>query len=177
MPMSAIWRCTAKGPFTTRGSPTRRSTLSRRAPSKDKGRPATTASRASSRRCISTSCPCRRQSRRPAASTAPQQGTERRSSTARRGAAPAMCRRLSRNRVGTPTRRRKSGSTISRPKGRPTGATAPVRCALYWTQKVHKGGFYHDGRFADLHEVVDHYDDHFHLQLTDQEKSDLIAYL
>ena len=32
-------------------------------------------------------------------------------------------------------------------------------------------------RFGDLHEVVDHYDDHFHLQLTDREKSDLIAYL
>ena len=54
--------------------------------------------------------------------------------------------------------------------------TSPLR-ALWDLKKIHKGGFYHDGRFGDLHEVVDHYDDHFHLQLTDREKSDLIAYL
>jgi len=29
----------------------------------------------------------------------------------------------------------------------------------------HKGGFYHDGRFATLNEVVDHYDGHFKLSL------------
>jgi hypothetical protein len=30
-----------------------------------------------------------------------------------------------------------------------------------------KGGFYHDGRFADLNAVVNHYNNFFKLQLTD----------
>jgi hypothetical protein len=40
-----------------------------------------------------------------------------------------------------------------------------------------KGGFYHDGRFATLLDVVNHYDTHFGLGLTDAEKSDLVEYL
>src|SRR5215469_759638 len=40
-----------------------------------------------------------------------------------------------------------------------------------------KGGFYHDGRFADLNAVVDHYNTCMNLGLTDSEKSDLIQYL
>ncbi|MGQ0560636.1 MAG: hypothetical protein ACT443_02030 [Gemmatimonadota bacterium] len=40
-----------------------------------------------------------------------------------------------------------------------------------------KGGFYHDGRFADLAAVVDHYNRHFKLQLTAAERADLIEYL
>jgi hypothetical protein len=40
-----------------------------------------------------------------------------------------------------------------------------------------KGGFYHDGRFADLAAVVAHYDQHFKLQLTAQERTNLIEYL
>jgi hypothetical protein len=40
-----------------------------------------------------------------------------------------------------------------------------------------KGGFYHDGRFADLNAVVDHYNTCMRLGLTDGEKSDLIQYL
>ncbi|HYU44945.1 MAG TPA: hypothetical protein VEK84_02055 [Terriglobales bacterium] len=40
-----------------------------------------------------------------------------------------------------------------------------------------KGGFYHDGRFADLNAVVDHYNSCMSLGLTDGEKSDLIQYL
>jgi hypothetical protein len=40
-----------------------------------------------------------------------------------------------------------------------------------------KGGFYHDGRFADLGAVVDHYNQFFGLNLTPQEKNDLIEYL
>jgi hypothetical protein len=40
-----------------------------------------------------------------------------------------------------------------------------------------KGGFYHDGRFADLGAVVDHYDRTFGLSLGDAEKSDLVEYL
>ena len=39
------------------------------------------------------------------------------------------------------------------------------------------GGFYHDGRFADLNAVVNHYDKCMNLGLTDSEKSDLIQYL
>jgi cytochrome c peroxidase len=38
-------------------------------------------------------------------------------------------------------------------------------------------GFYHDGRFATLRDVVEHYDTQFHLGLTNQEKADLIEYL
>ena len=40
-----------------------------------------------------------------------------------------------------------------------------------------KGRFYHDGRFATLADVVDHYQTLLHLGLTDQEKHDLIEYL
>ncbi|MGQ0815015.1 MAG: hypothetical protein ACT4O1_11185 [Gemmatimonadota bacterium] len=40
-----------------------------------------------------------------------------------------------------------------------------------------KGGFYHDGRFADLAAVVDHYDSHLRLGLTADEKTNLIEYL
>jgi len=40
-----------------------------------------------------------------------------------------------------------------------------------------KGGFYHDGRFADLAAVVDHYDRFFKLGLSDAEKRDLVEYL
>jgi Cytochrome c len=44
-----------------------------------------------------------------------------------------------------------------------------------WTHQ--KGGFYHDGRFQTLRDVVNHYDAHFGLNLNEQEKDDLIAYL
>jgi hypothetical protein len=54
--------------------------------------------------------------------------------------------------------------------------TAPLR-ALWDTDKIHKGGFYHDGRFATLDDVVDHYNQHFDLKLSDEEKSALIQYL
>jgi cytochrome c peroxidase len=40
-----------------------------------------------------------------------------------------------------------------------------------------KGGFYHDGRFADMAAVVEHYNQFFGLNLTAQEKHDLIEYL
>ncbi len=40
-----------------------------------------------------------------------------------------------------------------------------------------KGGFYHDGRFATLADVVNHYDAFFSLHLTDDQKRDLIEYL
>jgi len=44
-----------------------------------------------------------------------------------------------------------------------------------WTHA--KGGFYHDGRFATLLDVVNHYDQSFGLGLSDQHKSDLVEYL
>jgi len=44
-----------------------------------------------------------------------------------------------------------------------------------WTHQ--KGGFFHDGRFATLLDVVNHYDTCFNLGLTAQEKSDLVQYL
>jgi hypothetical protein len=40
-----------------------------------------------------------------------------------------------------------------------------------------KGGFYHDGRFADLAAVVEHYNQFFGLNLTLAEKHDLVEYL
>ena len=44
-----------------------------------------------------------------------------------------------------------------------------------WTHT--KGGFYHDGRFATLLDVVNHYDTLFSLGLSDSEKADLVEYL
>jgi hypothetical protein len=40
-----------------------------------------------------------------------------------------------------------------------------------------KGGFYHDGRFAGLREVVDHYNRALNLNLSDQDKRSLVEYL
>ncbi|HUR31471.1 MAG TPA: hypothetical protein VMZ69_08550 [Saprospiraceae bacterium] len=40
-----------------------------------------------------------------------------------------------------------------------------------------KGGFYHDGRFATLMDVVNHYNTCKNLKLTETEKSDLVEYL
>ena len=51
--------------------------------------------------------------------------------------------------------------------------TAPLKGL--WTHT--EPGFYHDGRFATLMDVVDHYDTLFSLGLTDAEKSDLVEYL
>lgn len=51
--------------------------------------------------------------------------------------------------------------------------TSPLRGL--WTHT--KGGFYHDGRFPALRDVVNHYDAHFNLALSDQEKADLVEYL
>jgi hypothetical protein len=51
--------------------------------------------------------------------------------------------------------------------------TAPL--AGLWAHQ--KGGFYHDGRFATLLDVVDHYDAHFKLNLSTAQKADLVQYL
>jgi hypothetical protein len=44
-----------------------------------------------------------------------------------------------------------------------------------WTHQ--KGGFYHDGRFATLRDVVDHYNTFFSLGLTNRQINDLVEYL
>jgi cytochrome c peroxidase len=51
--------------------------------------------------------------------------------------------------------------------------TAPLRGL--WSHQ--KGGFYHDGRFATLRHVIDHYDTFKQLGLAEQQKSDVIEYL
>lgn len=51
--------------------------------------------------------------------------------------------------------------------------TAPLKGL--WTHQ--RGGFYHDGRFASLRDVVDHYNEFFDLSLTEQEKTELVEYL
>jgi hypothetical protein len=40
-----------------------------------------------------------------------------------------------------------------------------------------KGGFYHDGRFADYAAVIDHYDSFLRLGLAPDEKADLQEFL
>ncbi len=54
--------------------------------------------------------------------------------------------------------------------------TTPLR-ALWDTAKIHKDGFYHDGRFATLGDVVLHYNTFLKLGLTETEIQDLIEYL
>jgi hypothetical protein len=44
-----------------------------------------------------------------------------------------------------------------------------------WTHS--KGGYYHDGRFSDLSEVVNHYDSCLSLGLSDPDKVDLVQFL
>jgi len=51
--------------------------------------------------------------------------------------------------------------------------TAPLRGL--WTHA--KGGFYHDGRYAELGNVVAHYDRQFSLGLSAAERRDLVEYL
>lgn len=60
-------------------------------------------------------------------------------------------------------------------KRSPTGKyrTMPLRGLFTKTT----GGFYHDGRFARLNDVVDHYDNHLKTGLSATEKQDLVEYL
>ena len=51
--------------------------------------------------------------------------------------------------------------------------TTPLR-ALFTKAR---GGYYHDGRFATLGDVVDHYDRHFALGLSAAERRDLVEFL
>ena len=51
--------------------------------------------------------------------------------------------------------------------------TAPLKGL--WTHQ--KGGFYHDGRFPTLRDVVEHYNSFFGTNLSEQQKVDLVEYL
>jgi hypothetical protein len=51
--------------------------------------------------------------------------------------------------------------------------TSPLRGS--WTHQ--DSGYYHDGRFATLRDVVDHYDQVHSLGLTEDQKNDLVEYL
>ncbi len=51
--------------------------------------------------------------------------------------------------------------------------TAPL--AGLWSHQ--EGGFFHDGRFATLDDVVNHYDAFLGLKLADTEKRDLVQFL
>jgi hypothetical protein len=114
-------------------------------------------------------------SSRRAASMQPPPNAARRCSRARRTAHVATCRRSTPSPAGTCTRPRRSASMTSRRGARPTSVIARRRsrdCGR--TRKV---GFYHDGRFASLRQVIDHYNGQFALGLTAAEKTDLAEYL
>ena len=49
--------------------------------------------------------------------------------------------------------------------------TTPLRGLVYHPP------YFHDGSAADLPAVVDHYNRHFGLSLTDSQKADLVEYL
>ena len=57
----------------------------------------------------------------------------------------------------------------------PTHAYRTAPLAGLWTHQ--KGGFYHDGRYATLDEVIDHYESVFGFDLTDHQQADLKQYL
>ena len=97
------------------------------------------------------------------------------SSRVRRSAPRATSRPSTRNPGGTCTRPRRSGSTTSRPAARRTASyrTTPLRGLASHAKR----GFYHDGRFATLADVVNHYDQFFQLGLSDAQKADLVEFL
>ena len=57
----------------------------------------------------------------------------------------------------------------------PTEGYRTTPLAGLWSHT--KGGFYHDGRFATLSDVVEHYDQHFGLGLTPDQINDLVEFL
>ena len=107
--------------------------------------------------------------------TRPHSNGGRRSSTARGSAPPVTSRPSSPSRGTICIRRARSASTRSRRTARRPTCTAR---RLWQVSGAHqKGGFFHDGRFATLLDVVNHYDGHFKLNLSDADKKDLVEYL
>jgi cytochrome c2 len=76
------------------------------------------------------------------------------------------------NNLHTPA---ESGIDAFHAKRGPTGKYRTTPLVGLFTKQ--KGGFYHDGRFATLADVVDHYDRHLKLQLEKDQKTELAAYL
>ncbi len=60
-------------------------------------------------------------------------------------------------------------------KRSPTGKFRTTPLGVLFTRA--KGGFYHDGRFATLADVINHYNSHMSLNLSASEKQDLVEYL
>jgi cytochrome c peroxidase len=52
-----------------------------------------------------------------------------------------------------------------------------IRENAVFMNPANRGRYYHDGRFATLLDVVNHYNTRFSLGLTNQEKLDLVEYL
>jgi hypothetical protein len=73
--------------------------------------------------------------------------------------------------------------TAFRPDGRSAATLIPPAFGLAGinmhtsTGWVQKGGFYHDGRFAKLDDVVKHYDEKMSLSLTADQRHDLVEFL
>ena len=103
--------------------------------------------------------------RRAAASTAQAAKRGEAIFMARPSARPATCRRSSPSPAGTCIPRAEIGiDDFQAGRARRMSATARRRSRGLWTHT--KGGFYHDGRFATLAAVIDHYDSHFSLGLS-----------
>ena len=95
-----------------------------------------------------------------------------------------ISRRSLPNRVGISTLQKKSGLTTFKQNAHPMGNTRPKRSAAcrfrqlgVFMKPENKGRFYHDGRFATLRDVVNHYNTFLNLGLTEEEVNDLINYL
>ncbi len=95
-------------------------------------------------------------------------GPAGRCSTGPLAARRATSRRSSPSPAGTCTRPRKSASTTSSPSRSPDQRYRTTPLAGLFTRQ--KGGFYHDGRFANLRAVVEHYNQALNLNLGEQAK-------
>ena len=171
-------RCTARAPSSTRGSTTRRKfpvAARERLRARARTRTDLITPKLAGAALLSARDP-RADAARRAASTPPPPRAARRCSTA-----TAQCARChvaavcTPSRAGTCTPRAEIGIDDFQANRSPDGRyrTAPLQGL--WTHT--KGGFYHDGRFATLADVVDHYDATFTLGLTAAEKADLVRVL
>ena len=125
-------------------------------------------------RCITTSCPFPRPGRRRDRSTQ-RQRTGRVLFISKRSARAATCRRSTPNRATTSTRPKRSASIQFQADRSPTKRYRTAPLAGLWSHQ--KGGFYHDGRFATIGDVINHYNDFFGLNLSSAEKQDLVQFL
>ncbi len=61
------------------------------------------------------------------------------------------------------------------PRGLNPGVLVTPQLSGLWSRS--KRGFFHDGRFETLGDVINHYDSCFNLDLSAGEKSDLVQFL